>query len=48
MTGEADVVKPQEITDYGATLAALNVTEGHFYTDNGKIPTSNLAAIRAL
>jgi len=48
MTGEADVVKPQEIADYGARLAALNVTEGHFYTDNGKIPETNLAAIRAL
>lgn len=48
MAGEVDVVTPQEIADYGAELAKLGVAEGHFYTDNGKIPVPVLAAIKAL
>jgi hypothetical protein len=31
-----------------ALRAKMNVTEGHFYTDNGQIPVSNLAALKAL
>ena len=38
----------QEIADYGARLAGMGVTEGHFYTDNGKIPVANLSAIKSL
>jgi hypothetical protein len=48
MAGEVDVVTNDEIADYGTALAKMNVTEGHFYTDNGKIPVLNLAAIKAL
>jgi hypothetical protein len=48
MAGEVDVVTPKEIASYGAELVKLNVTEGHFYTDNGKIPLLNLAAMQAL
>jgi hypothetical protein len=48
MAGEVDVVKPDEIADYGAKLVAMGVQEAHFYTDNGKIPVANLAAIQAL
>ena len=48
MAGEVDVVTVDEINAYGAALAAMNVKEGHFYTDNGKIPVANLAAIKAL
>jgi hypothetical protein len=48
MAGEVDVVTPDEIADYGTALAAMNVKEGHFYTDNGKIPVANLAAMQAL
>jgi hypothetical protein len=48
MCGEADVVKEDELAAFGQELAALNVTEGHFYTDNGLISVGNLAAIKAL
>jgi hypothetical protein len=48
MAGEIDVVTPDEIARYGAKLSSLGVTEAHFYTDNGKIPVSNLAAVQAL
>lgn len=48
MAGEVDVVTAVEIAAYGAALAAMNVTEGHFYTDNGLIPVANLAAMKAL
>jgi hypothetical protein len=48
MLGEADVVTPQEIANYGRELAAWRVNEGHFYTDNGKISVENLAAMEAL
>ena len=48
MAGEVDVVRPDEIADYGARLAGMGVTEGHFYTDNGKIPVANLSAIKSL
>ena len=48
MLGEADVVTPQEITNYGNELAGWKVSEGHFYTDNGNIPVPNLAAMQAL
>jgi hypothetical protein len=48
MAGEVDVVKPDEIADYGAKLTSLGLDEAHFYTDNGKIPVGNLAAIKAL
>jgi hypothetical protein len=48
MAGEVDVITPAEIADYGKELAALGVTEGHFYTDNGNIPVLNLAAMKAL
>jgi hypothetical protein len=37
MCGEADVVKDEELAAFGRELSALNVTEGHFYTDNGLI-----------
>jgi hypothetical protein len=48
MAGEVDVVTDDEIAAYGIELAKMNVTEGHFYTDNGKISVRNLAAIKAL
>ena len=48
MAGEVDVVTTDEIAAYGVELAKMNVREGHFYTDNGKIPVPNLAAIKAL
>jgi hypothetical protein len=48
MAGEVDVVTTDEIAAYGMELAKMNVREGHFYTDNGKIPVPNLAAIKAL
>jgi hypothetical protein len=48
MAGEVDVVKEDEIAPYGVELQKMNVTEGHFYTDNGKIPVINLAAMKAL
>jgi hypothetical protein len=48
MAGEVDVVTPAEIADYGAELTTMNIKEGHFYTDNGKIPVPNLAAMQAL
>jgi hypothetical protein len=48
MAGEVDVIKVSEIADYGTRLQAMGVDEGHFYTDNGKIPVANLAAIKAL
>jgi hypothetical protein len=48
MAGEVDVVTPDEIAAYGATLQKMRVSEGHFYTDNGQIPVLNLAAIKAL
>jgi hypothetical protein len=48
MAGEVDVITPTEISAYGAELAALGVSEGHFYTDNGNIPLLNLGAMKAL
>jgi hypothetical protein len=48
MAGEVDVVKVDEIADFGTALANMQVTEGHFYTDNGQIPVANLAALKAL
>jgi hypothetical protein len=39
MAGEVDVVTVAQIHDYG---------NEHFYTDNGKIPVVNLAAMQAL
>jgi len=48
MAGEVDVVTTEEIAAYGVALQNMNVTEGHFYTDNGKIPVPNLAAMKAL
>jgi hypothetical protein len=48
MAGEVDVVTPDEIKDFGAALSAMGVREGHFYTDNGLIPVTNLAAMKAL
>jgi hypothetical protein len=48
MAGEVDVITPTEISAYGTELAALGVSEGHFYTDNGNIPVLNLAAMKAL
>jgi hypothetical protein len=48
MAGEVDVVTEQEIAAYGAALEKMGVKEGHFYTDNGKIPVVNLAAIKSL
>jgi hypothetical protein len=47
MAGEIDVVKDDEIADYGAALEKMRVKEGHFYTD-GDIPIENLAAMKAL
>jgi hypothetical protein len=48
MAGEVDVVTTDEIEAFGAALARLGVTEGHFYTDNGLIPVANLAAMKEL
>lgn len=48
MAGEVDVVTEDEIAAYGQALANMGVTEGHFYTDNGKISVPNLAAMKAL
>jgi hypothetical protein len=48
MAGEVDVITPEQIAAYGAQLAALGLSEAHFYTDNGKIPLTNLAAMQAL
>ena len=48
MAGEVDVVKVDEIADFGTALANMQVTEGHFYTDNGQIPVTSLAALKAL
>jgi hypothetical protein len=48
MAGEVDVVTASEIADFGTALAQMNVTEGHFYTDNGQISVANLAALKAL
>jgi len=48
MLGEADVVTPQEIANYGNELAGWKVSEGHFYADNGQISVANLAAMQAL
>ena len=48
MAGEVDVVRADEIAAYGVELQKMNVTEGHFYTDNGQIPVTNLAAMKAL
>jgi hypothetical protein len=48
MAGEIDVITPDEIARYGAKLSSLGVAEAHFYTDNGKIPVRNLAAVQAL
>jgi len=48
MAGEVDVVKADEIAAYGVVLQKMKVAEGHFYTDNGKIPVLNLAAMKAL
>jgi hypothetical protein len=48
MAGEVDVVTATEIAAYGTQLQTMGVTEGHFYTDNGKIPVPNLAAMKAL
>jgi hypothetical protein len=48
MAGEVDVVTESEIADFGTALAKMNVTEGHFYTDNGQISVANLAALKAL
>jgi hypothetical protein len=48
MAGEVDVVTEAEIADFGLALAKMNVTEGHFYTDNGQISVPNLAAMKAL
>jgi hypothetical protein len=48
MAGEIDVVTSDEIRAFGGELQKIGVNEGHFYTDNGKIPVLNLAAIQAL
>lgn len=48
MAGEVDVVKEEEIAIFGIALAKMNVSEGHFYVDNGRISVANLAAIKAL
>jgi hypothetical protein len=48
MAGEVDVVTDAEIAAFGVELQKLNVTEGHFYTDNGQIPVLNLAAMKKL
>jgi hypothetical protein len=47
MAGEVDVIKDDEIADYGVELQKMNVKEGHFCTD-GDIPVVNLAAMKAL
>jgi hypothetical protein len=47
MAGEIDVVKDDELADYGVELQKMGVKEGHFYTD-GDIPIANLAAMKAL
>jgi hypothetical protein len=47
MAGEIDVVKDDELADYGVALQKMGVKEGHFYTD-GDIPIPNLAAMKAL
>jgi hypothetical protein len=47
MAGEIDVVKDDELADYGVALQKMGVKEGHFYTD-GDIPIANLAAMKAL
>ncbi len=47
MAGEVDVIKDDEIADYGVELQKMNVKEGHFYAD-GDIPVVNLAAMKAL
>jgi len=48
MAGEVDVVTESEIADFGTALAQMNLTEGHFYTDNGQISVANLAALKSL
>jgi hypothetical protein len=48
MAGEVDVVTAEEISAFGAALTTRGVTEGPFYADNGQIPVTNLAAIKAL
>jgi hypothetical protein len=48
MAGEMDVVTADEITSYGAELAKMNITEAHFYADNGHIPVANIAAMKLL
>jgi hypothetical protein len=48
MAGEVDVVTEQEIAAYSAAPQKMGVNEGHFYTDNRKIPAANLAAMKAL
>jgi hypothetical protein len=48
MAGEVDVVTDDEIASFGTALAKMNVTEGHFYTENGQISVGNLAALKAL
>jgi hypothetical protein len=48
MAGEVDVITDAKIAAYGVELQKMNVTDGHFYTDNGKIPVINLAAMKTL
>jgi len=48
MAGEIDTVTPEEIAQYGALLAQHNITEGHFYEDNLRVPPAVLDAIRLL
>ena len=48
MAGEIDVITESEIADFGVALSKMGIREGHFYTDNGKIPVANLAAMKAL
>ena len=48
MAGEIDVVNDDEIAAYGAALAKMGVTEGHFYADGAGVPVANLAAMKAL
>jgi hypothetical protein len=48
MAGEIDVVNDYEIAAYGAALAKLGITEGHFYADSAGVPVANLAAMKAL
>jgi hypothetical protein len=45
---EVAALQRQTSSDFGIALAKMNVTEGHFYTDNGQIPVSNVAALKAL